>query len=68
MIFSAYSSDTNKMLSLPETGMGYQIIEGMLTSGYITKRFVVYNSELIVDLNMVLRMVDYSPQFVPYKK
>lgn len=51
MIYKAYSSDTNRLLSLPETGMGYQIIEGQLTGSYSTKRYVVYNSDLIVDLD-----------------
>ena len=27
MIYKAYSLDTEKLLSLPETGMGYQVIE-----------------------------------------
>lgn len=59
MIYKTYSSDANKLLSLPETGMGYQIIEGQLTGGYTTKRYVAYNSELIVDLD---------DNFLSYKK
>jgi len=51
MIYKAYSSDSAKLLSLPETGMGYQVIEGQLTGSYSTKRYVVYNSNLIVDLD-----------------
>lgn len=51
MIYKAFSSDSNKFLSLPETGMGYQVIEGQLFGSYITKRYVVYNSNLIVDLD-----------------
>ena len=51
MIYKAYSSDSNHLLSLPETGMGYQIIEGQLIGSYSTKRYVVYNSDLIVDLD-----------------
>lgn len=51
MIYKAYSSDSNRLLSLPETGMGYQIIEGQLTGSYSTKRYVVYNSDLIVDFD-----------------
>lgn len=51
MIYKAYSSDSNKLLSLPETGMGYQVIEGQLSGSYTTKRYVVYNSNLIVDLD-----------------
>ncbi len=51
MIYKAYSSDTNKLTSLPETGMGYQIIDGQLTGSTTTKRYVVYNADLIVDLD-----------------
>jgi hypothetical protein len=50
MIYKAYSSDTNKLLSLPETGMGYQVVEGELPSHEV-RRFVVYNCELVVDLD-----------------
>ena len=51
MIYKAYSVDSNKLLSLPESGMGYQIIEGRL-SGYDTiKKYIVYNSELIIDFD-----------------
>lgn len=49
MIYKAYSSDTNKLISLPETGMGYQVIDGQLTGSSTTKRYVVYNADLIVD-------------------
>lgn len=51
MIYKAYSSDLNKLLSLPETGMGYQIIEGKLTGSFTITQYVVYNSELFVDLD-----------------
>jgi hypothetical protein len=51
MIYKAYSTDTNKLISLPETGMGYQVIDGQLTGSSTTKRYVVYNADLIVDLD-----------------
>jgi hypothetical protein len=51
MIYKAYSSNANKLLSLPETGMGYQVIDGQLTGSSQTKRYVVYNADLIVDLD-----------------
>jgi hypothetical protein len=48
----AYSSDANKLLSLPESGMGYQIIEGTTyESNYNNRRFIVYNCELVIDLD-----------------
>ncbi len=49
MIYKAYSSCTNNLLSLPETGMGYQIIDAERTNRYTKDRFIVYNSELIID-------------------
>lgn len=51
MIFKAYSSNANKLLSLPETGMGYQVIDAQLTGSSQTKRYVVYNADLIVDID-----------------
>jgi hypothetical protein len=51
MIYKAYSSDTEKFLSLPETGMGYQVIEAKRYSEISKKRYVVYNGELIIDID-----------------
>ncbi len=35
----------------PETGMGYQIIEARTLGGYDQKKYLVLNSEFIIDLN-----------------
>jgi len=51
MIFKAYDSDQTQFLSLPETGMGYQIIEAKWVGKADKKSFVVYNSELVIDLD-----------------
>ena len=51
MIFKAWDSDQKQFLSLPETGMGYQIIDAKWVSKTYKNRFVVYNSELVVDLD-----------------
>lgn len=51
MIYKAYASDTTKLLSLPESGMGYQVIQGKLYGSQVIHRFVVYNCELVVDLD-----------------
>lgn len=51
MIYKTYLSDTSKLLSLPETGMGYQLIEGKLIGEQVTRKYIVYNSELAVDLD-----------------
>jgi len=50
MIYRAYAADTNKLLSLPETGMGYQVIEATMPT-LAKRRFVAYNAELLVDLD-----------------
>jgi hypothetical protein len=60
MIYKAYSLDTEKFLSLPETGMGYQVIEAKRYSGTVKEKFVVYNGELIVDLDN--RFPDFKEQ------
>jgi hypothetical protein len=58
-IFKASDSAQQRFLSLPETGMGYQIIEarryGKTYKDRVKDRFVVYNSELIIDLDDQLR-------------
>ena len=51
MIFKAYTSDQRQFLSLPETGMGYQVIEAKRYGKTSKERFVVYNSELTIDLD-----------------
>lgn len=49
MIYKASSSFTDELLKLPETGMGYQIIDAK-KYGHISKnRFMVYNGKIIVD-------------------
>jgi hypothetical protein len=51
MIYKAFSSFTETLLRKPETGMGYQLIEAKRPDRFYTQRFIVYNAELIVDLN-----------------
>jgi hypothetical protein len=51
MIYKTYLTDTSKLLSLPESGMGYQIIEGKLLSENAIRKYVVYNCELAIDLD-----------------
>lgn len=49
MIYKACSSDTEKFLSLPETGMGYQVIEAQRNGRTYKERYIVYYSELIIE-------------------
>lgn len=52
MIYKAYSPLTQKLLTLPETGMGYQIIRAQPFGPFnTTNTFIVYNAELIVELD-----------------
>lgn len=51
MIYRLYSSDANNLVGKPETGMGYQIVEAAQFRQISPKRYVVYNSELAVDLD-----------------
>jgi hypothetical protein len=55
MIYKAYLSDITKLLSLPETGMGYQVIEAKLFLEDTIRQYVVYNCELIIDLDTDFR-------------
>lgn len=51
MIHKAFSSDTTKFVNLPETGIGYQVIDAALYGSRIKKRYIVYNAELILDFD-----------------
>jgi len=55
MIYKLYSSDSNTLQSLPETGMGYQVVEAKQYNRTQLRKFVVYNSELVVDDDMELK-------------
>ncbi|CAN5441175.1 hypothetical protein BH10BAC1_BH10BAC1_03140 [soil metagenome] len=49
MFYKLTANEEIQLLNLPETGMGYQIIEASEDDNYQTKRFVVLNSELIIE-------------------
>lgn len=49
MIFRALPQFTQSLLALPESGMGYQIIDAKRLGRYMKDRFIVYNSELIIE-------------------
>lgn len=51
MYFKLSASQENSLLSLPETGMGYQIIEANTLGSYTRSRYLALNSEIIIDLN-----------------
>jgi hypothetical protein len=55
MIYKTYQYDIPILLSLPETGMGYQIIESKLFLKDEIRPYVVYNCELAIDLDADFR-------------
>jgi hypothetical protein len=51
MIFQTNGSLENKFLSLPETGMGYQIVDAIRGGNLSSEKFLVLNSEIVIELN-----------------
>lgn len=51
MIYKSYLEGKQKFDSLEETGMGYQVILAKLMNESEKKFYIVYNSELIIDLD-----------------
>ena len=36
---------------MPETGMGYQVVEAIKSGSYIREKYLVLNSEIVIQLN-----------------
>ena len=51
MIFRAEEIVIQNLVSLPETGMGYQIVEARNYGETTQKKFIIYNCQLIVDFD-----------------
>ncbi len=51
MIYKIFSLDTGDLSRRPETGMGYQIIEAARYGHTEIKKYVVYNSQVAVNLD-----------------
>ena len=51
MYYKLSSSQENELLNQPETGMGYQIIEANKQGSYAREKFLVLNSEIVIDIN-----------------
>lgn len=62
MIYKTLDFFTTELLRLPETGMGYQIIDARRINNISEERFIVYNSELIVDFNT--EFLNYRRQII----
>ena len=51
----------NKLINLPESGMGYQIVKVILRNGKILKQHKVFNSELLMlEENELIRAIDIA--------
>lgn len=51
----------NKLINLPESGMGYQIVKVFLQNGKILKKQKVLNSEvLMLDENVLIQAMDIA--------
>jgi hypothetical protein len=51
MYYKLSPSQEHYLVSQPETGMGYQILEASKQGNYTTERFLVLNSQIIIQLN-----------------
>lgn len=51
MYYRLSASQENSLLNLPETGMGYQIIEANTLGSSTRSRYLALNSEIIIDVN-----------------
>ena len=51
MIYRIFEQDANTLLEQPETGMGYQIVNAKQYERSGTKKLVVYNTNLAVELD-----------------
>ena len=50
MIFKLSDTQENELLHLPETGMGYQVVLANKIGEYATEKFLVLNSEIVVEM------------------
>lgn len=51
MYFKLSTSQENDLLNQPETGMGYQIVEASKAGHYTREKFLVLNSEIVIEMN-----------------
>jgi hypothetical protein len=51
MYYKLSNEQENYLINQPETGMGYQIIEAFKSGSYSKEKFLVLNSELVIETN-----------------
>ena len=55
MLFKLSTSQETDLLNQPETGMGYQVIEATKYGNYNKERFLVLNSEIVIEMNALAK-------------
>jgi hypothetical protein len=61
MYFKLSEYQEKEMLKHPETGMGYQIVEATKAGSYIIEKFLILNSEIVIEMN---GLENYITRFV----
>ena len=51
MYFKLTPEQEIQLLNKPETGMGYQIVEATKSASYKREKFIVLNSEVVIEMN-----------------
>lgn len=51
MLFKLSATQENDLLNQPETGMGYQVVEATKQGTYTREKFLVLNSEVVIEMN-----------------
>lgn len=51
MYFKLSTSQEIELLNQPETGMGYQVVEAGKPGNYTREKFLVLNSEIVIEMN-----------------
>jgi len=51
MYYRLSLSQENNLLNQPETGMGYQVIEASKVGSYVREKFLILNSEVVIEMN-----------------
>lgn len=51
MYYKLSSFQEDKLINMPETGMGYQVVEAIKSGYYIREKFLVLNSEVVIQID-----------------
>ncbi len=51
MLYKLTAAQENDLLNQPETGMGYQVVEATKQGTYTREKFLVLNSEIVIEMN-----------------